>query len=97
MKARLLIAALLPFLVASCYDPDSNDGKPPAKTTDLTNKVYRIHDDELHVTCWVYRGQSVDCIPDAKLVPPVPVSKSPVDGGWPQDGEPRHVMGGPGA
>lgn len=92
IKAKLLIAALVPFLVASCYDR-----KPEAHTTQIASGVSRIHDSELGVTCWTVDHKGITCLRDVDNTREYPQSSTqPVDGGWPEDGPARHAVGGPG-
>jgi len=65
-KAMKRIALLL--LLSSCA-PDTMTTSPsqPANVTQLTSKVYRVHDVEARVTCWVVddiNGRGITCIPD---------------------------------
>lgn len=97
MKAKLLIAALMPFLVASCDDPDQT-ANYPSKETKITGVVSRVHDSELGVTCWTANNRAITCLRDVNDTREYPKpSAAPVDGGWPADGPARHVAGGPGA
>lgn len=95
MKAKLLLVALVPFLVASC-DDSGQTASYAAKETKITGVVSRVHDGELGVTCWTANNRAITCLrddDDTKVQP----STVPVDGGWPADGPARHVAGGPGA
>lgn len=113
MKAKMLIVALVPFLVASCYDQTPAENNTRATAKDLSGGVTRYHDSELGVTCWSRSVQSISCLRDVDdtAVAPTPKPKI-VDSSWyerhpfgveeqviefPEDGPARHVAGGPGA
>jgi len=97
MKAKLLIAALVPFLVASCDDP-APTANYPAKETKITGVVSRVHDSELGVTCWTANNRAISCLRDDNDTVQYPKAiPAPVDGGWPETGDSKHIAGGPGA
>lgn len=98
MKAKLLIAALVPFLVASCYDQNPAEDSTRANVKVLSSVITRIHDSELGVTCWTANNRAISCLRDDNDTVQYPKAiPAPVDGGWPADGPARHVAGGPGA
>lgn len=101
MNGKLLIAALSLFLVASCDSraADQTVGKVENPTGDVS--ISKWHDDQAGATCWVVTRRSnggyggVSCVADGFLRIPS-TSPAPMDGGWPEVGDSRHVAGGPG-
>ena len=64
----VLFAAIVLSALSGCA-PDTMTRSPsqPANETQLTATVYRIHDIEAQVTCWIIdnvNGRGISCIPD---------------------------------
>ena len=64
----VLFAAIVVSALSGCA-PDTMTQSPPqpANVVQLTNQVFRVHDIEAKVTCWVINdvnGRGISCIPD---------------------------------
>lgn len=57
---------MLPFLNGCVGDPDAIS---PEEKERLAQGIYRFHDKELGVTCYLYYQNSIDCVPDHQLMP----------------------------
>jgi hypothetical protein len=70
MKRIVLIIALIVLMLVSCVDIGIERTEAPKY---IGSGIYRIHDDELSVTCWRYTGVKaggLSCIPDWMLEEP---------------------------
>ena len=72
---RLLVILLVAMLAACGQEQQQRNTTPTPRPGNSATTigyagdyvVYRFHDDNAHVTCWVLEGHGISCLPDAQV------------------------------